>query len=360
MNTTLSTPTRLNSFSASNIDKDKGIIRDVVLCEVGPARGHGVWLNQDFVNGVVELGQASPNGIKSRFGHPNMCENAEGSYMGRFKNIKLDGTQAKGDLHFDQSATITPKFGDLQEYVSTLATTSPDMFGMSIVFSGDELDELEENEHGDEVTVMSITELHAADAVDSPAATTNLFHQFSEAQFAAKVTEFIDDNPKIFAIVDKNPQVIDEFMTKYKSYKSMKTENETQETAVTKELGEVKGILQTIKEKVFGIGQVETEMEAENKELREGLAGITAEIKEIASKFDEMADEVKTQSVLIAEQATKIETLQAENETLKTSTNELEKSAKELGEIVPSRTTKTNQPTTTGASWQKYADAAVN
>ncbi len=42
--------------SPSLIDRESGIIKDIVLCQVGEAKGHDLFIDQDFINNVITFG----------------------------------------------------------------------------------------------------------------------------------------------------------------------------------------------------------------------------------------------------------------------------------------------------------------
>jgi hypothetical protein len=88
--------------SPSLIDRESGIIKDVVLCQVGEAKGHDLFIDQDFINDVVKFGNQNPAGVKARFGHPNICSTALGSYLGRFRTFRMVDDKAIADLHLDK------------------------------------------------------------------------------------------------------------------------------------------------------------------------------------------------------------------------------------------------------------------
>ena len=86
------------------------------------------------LDSVVEFGNQSKGGIKSRFGHPNMSSTALGTFLGRTKNFRRDGDVVRADLHIDRTAHETPD-GDLAGYVMNLAESDPGAFGSSMVIS---------------------------------------------------------------------------------------------------------------------------------------------------------------------------------------------------------------------------------
>ncbi|MEI8049651.1 MAG: hypothetical protein WCI92_19925, partial [Bacteroidota bacterium] len=122
-------------FSApvTSIDRERGIIQGVTICQVGPAKGHNGFIDKAFLLQIVEDASTKSAGIKARFGHPNMCSQALGTYLGRFKNYSYSGNLVKADLCLDDTAKSTPS-GDLYSYILDMAEKNPDMFGASIVF----------------------------------------------------------------------------------------------------------------------------------------------------------------------------------------------------------------------------------
>jgi len=216
--------------SPSKVDRAKGIIKDVVLIREGKAKGHDFEIDDGFIDKVVKLGNEHTPGVKARFGHPNLCATALGTYLGRFKNIRKIpplggqgvGVQAIADLHLDKTAINSPS-GDLYHYVLDMAGNNPDMFGVSIAFKHGKFKEETFEEDGQAIKkrIATIELLRAADIVDEPAATDGLFHA---DDLAAQVTGFIDQYPQVLEIIEKQPSVIDEFIKHYKSNKMEKLE----------------------------------------------------------------------------------------------------------------------------------------
>jgi len=217
------------NFDSSEIST--GVLKGVVICEEGEAKGHDVFLNKQFIQDVVTMGKAFGDvGVKSRFGHPNMCSDALGTYLGRYRNFRLrknpdvaeKGFQAIADLYLDETAKITPN-GNLYEYVTKLAISDPGAFGNSIVFKpGDEIvKEKVDEETGQEYDVYFavIEELYESDLVDSPAATDSLFSKFNASELASSVTLFMDEHPEVFKLLSEKPEIVKEFLNRYEHYK---------------------------------------------------------------------------------------------------------------------------------------------
>lgn len=215
-----------HTISKSNIDRELGVIRNVVIVNKGKDK-YGDNIDATFLNQIKDQGNAQAQGVKSRFDHPNMCGTTFGYFIGRYKNFNVNDTSVTADLHLDPVSKTSPH-GNLHDYVLNLSDTNPDMFGNSIVFAPDK-DAIvaEKDAEGNDVLTPYIRckSFIASDVVDSPAATESLFK--SEDDYAAKATDFLNENPQIFEIVHKSPQILTEFLTKYSNYKSIMDKNKT-------------------------------------------------------------------------------------------------------------------------------------
>jgi len=213
-------------FSApvANIDRENGIIQGVTIARVGPAKGHGGFIDRTFLLQIVDNAASKPAGIKARFGHPNMCSSALGTYLGRFKNYSYSSDKVNADLFLDNTARNTPG-GDLFTYVLDMAEQNPDMFGASIVFEIADSVFLEEEVEGEKVKkeYFRLRELRATDIVDEPAATDGLFSiRLSGAEaFPGIATQFLDENPEILEIIFSKPDAVTEFLSNYLSNTKM-------------------------------------------------------------------------------------------------------------------------------------------
>jgi len=202
-------------FSApvTNINRELGIIQGVTIARIGPAKGHNGFVDRTFLLQIIDNAATKTAGIKARFGHPNMCSQALGTYLGRFKNYSYSGDQVKADLYLDETAKKTPA-GDLYSYILDMAEKNPDMFGASIVFEIGESIFLEEEIDGEKVEkeYFRLKELRATDIVDEPAATDGLF---SANTFPGIATQFLDENPEIMDLIFSKPDSVIEFLSNY-------------------------------------------------------------------------------------------------------------------------------------------------
>ena len=243
----------LKSKPTGGINREAGIIEGVKVCTAGEAQGHDVSLDAEFVDTVVRFGNERKQGLKARFGHPNMCSTALGTFLGRYKNFRKetttrdDGSEAiaaVADMFMSNEAKETPN-GNLYDYVLGLAENEPDMFGTSIVFTpGREYRKTAAGENVYEPTdskeplsaevYVECKTLHACDCVDDPAANDGLFSRFSQETVAGQMTEFLDLNPEIWGAIQTNPSILealsrygnkmDEFISRYREYRKQNKE----------------------------------------------------------------------------------------------------------------------------------------
>jgi len=263
-------------FKANNVNKEAGVIEGVAVITMGEAKGHGVHIDSEFLDAVVEQGNALKQGLKVRFGHPSMSSTALGTFLGREKNFRRVGDVVRADLFLSNTAKETPG-GDLYNYVLEMAENESDMFGTSIVFTPGESKFLS----GDTKEYATLTKLHANDIVDDPAANPDgLFSAFNQESFAAQATEFFDLHPEMFELVMNNPDVIDGFLERYENYKNRKKEvimDQEKDLTVQETTEEVAEL-----EAAETVEEVELEQEEETTEL-EAVAEPTVEEERVVS-----------------------------------------------------------------------------
>ena len=204
-------------------DRGKGAIFGYAVIAKGPlnAGDSRNWEMDDIsLEQVVEFGNAAKLGLKSRFGHPGMCTESLGTFLGRAKNFRKDGDVVRADLFFDDTAYKTPN-GDLANYINDLAENDPDAFGSSLVFACEFAKQVnpdgtpKKDEQGKELPdLVRFTKLFASDIVDDPAATPGMFGQFfnESVELSAKATEFLD---KLLSSPEAVERVIN-FLERYK------------------------------------------------------------------------------------------------------------------------------------------------
>lgn len=230
-----------------------GLIRGFAVITRGEALGHGMWIDQEFVESVYRA--FSQGGLKSRYTHPGMSADGLSKGLGRAFNPMLSGDVAFADLHFFKSSHKSPD-GDLAEHVMTRAEEDPESFGSSIVFASDlDAEKKFYNEHlvddekdgkkyfqsPDELNTKNLPharlgQLRAVDIVDDPAANPNglfcvdnVFEEFnSVAEYAIGLS---DKRPELVSF-DLNPDRVQSFFQRFLDSKGLQimSKEEKQET----------------------------------------------------------------------------------------------------------------------------------
>lgn len=211
-----------------NVDADNGILKNVEIAKFGKNKNDS-YFSEEFLNDLVANGNAQKNGVKSRFGHPNMCATSLGTFIGRFKEFELRDQKVYANLYLDpitKDVQVEGKGISMFDYIVKMATSNPDMFGNSIVVMCDwEMIQLE-NEEGKKEMVESLIlkEFVSSDLVDDPAATDALFSS-NPNDLGVIVTSFLDENPEIFDTINKNPNILQDFFERYFNYANRKSLN---------------------------------------------------------------------------------------------------------------------------------------
>lgn len=166
------------------VDREAKVLRGYVVAQEGPFKSEGRGeFNEQGLRDIVRLGNSSPNGLKSRFTHPDMSSDGLGKFLGRARSFALGSAidsrtgkkvkAVRADLHFDPSAHETPS-GDLANYVMNLAESDPDALSSSIVVKPEEEYRLNKDgsrakdSQGNELPPLWYPlEIHASDIVDT-------------------------------------------------------------------------------------------------------------------------------------------------------------------------------------------------
>jgi len=172
------------------VDRAARVLLGYAVISRGEALGHGLWIDEALLDQVVEAGNAAGGkGVKSRFTHPGLCADGLGTYLGRTRNFRREGSRVLGDLTLAEVASKSPQ-GDLAGYVLDLAEEDADCFGASIVFELD-IGAMEffgaqhrdqkgnfkspDPDNVDNYPHARLARLRASDVVDEPAANPNGF-----------------------------------------------------------------------------------------------------------------------------------------------------------------------------------------
>jgi hypothetical protein len=143
------------SDSGVSVDFDNGIIKNVALITEGIALGKPFDIDKTTVEQIVALVNASADGIKCRFRHPNVKTSTDpegnviqevaddtGTMVGRIKNGRIatvmqDGkpvAQGRGDVFLGDYASAVPGMGDVRGYLLNFANEDAAGIGLSAFF----------------------------------------------------------------------------------------------------------------------------------------------------------------------------------------------------------------------------------
>lgn len=228
------------SVKTENLNREAGTAKDVVLCEVGEASGHGVHLEQEFIDDTAKYAQANheTNGLKSRFGHPDASSTTMGNQLGYYKNFRVRNNQVIADYQLLQAAKISKK-GDMWNWFFDLAEEKPDFIMSSIVFApaGEYQYDDDGNRHwvwiskiGEDAgykysedyeydrkkpVYVKMGHLYFADMVENGAATNSLFSaEVNDHMVVSKADLFFDQHPKVLDLLQKNPSILFKYARK--------------------------------------------------------------------------------------------------------------------------------------------------
>ena len=323
------------------VDRENGVIYGVAIVTEGEAKGHRVNLDSEFVANTVRMGNEKQQGLKARFGHPTMSSTALGTFIGRFKSFRTDGAIARADLLLSDTAKETPQ-GDLYDYVLSMAEEEPDMFGTSIVFKPGKAYRreqdgsktyVEDRTSGETKTFIEIESLQGADVVDEPAANASgLFSAWNETTIAGQVSEFLDTHPDVLAVVERHPEVIEQFMAQYEAYRArMSTNTKAKEGATTMTEEQLKAEAEALKlaakdaleakvtaasdaayDEGKAVGVTEghaaavTELKVEQAKLTTKQAEMAAEIERLSGEVESSKQETEEARSSLAESTAKL------------------------------------------------------
>lgn len=232
---------KVNFKNAKSVNHESGVIEGVILCQVGEAKGHGVHLEQEFIDSGIAYAQKyhAEKGMKARFGHPNMSTETLGSEMGRFKNFRVEADKMIADLNLFESANLSPTKPKMKDWMLSMADEDPEAIMCSIVFSIGQ--HYQRNDEGEKYVVeyhqrdysgewlakdkkerydpdrkifVTLKELMFTDIVDQGAATDKLFsEQFNSTKFSVIATQFFNENPQLDDFIKENPTKIFQFLS---------------------------------------------------------------------------------------------------------------------------------------------------
>jgi len=226
-------------FESGSIDADNGIIPDVVMVQEGPAKGHGVHLEAEFIENIVkyDVKHYAKRGLKARFGHPSASGETMGTQLGLFKNFRLREVNGKlqeiADLHLLSASEESPTHPGMRSWVLKMAAEQPDFIMSSIVFSvkgyyqrnpnGNKHNLIiNEDYYGPPFTnlkdefgeiFVEFQDHYYTDLVEAGAATDALFSNDANPHlFVSQFLSFIAENPELKTFAQAQPDKVFEIL----------------------------------------------------------------------------------------------------------------------------------------------------
>jgi len=143
----------------NQIDPLAGVISGVCVVSKGPAKGHGLLLDDKSIDQFLQLALEHKDGVKVRFGDDH--DAGASDINGVLKNFRRDGDHIRADMHLLKSDKNFSK-------IIEMAKELPNEFGLSASTTATE--ELQGHDK-----YVRFTEIFCVDIVSNPAATKGLF-----------------------------------------------------------------------------------------------------------------------------------------------------------------------------------------
>jgi hypothetical protein len=153
------------SVASRRVDRESRIIYGVAVITEGVAKGHGMLVDSITLSTVLACAKTYAEGLKVKEDHGSGVMAA----VGILKNLRIDGSSLRGDLHIMRSY-------DEAERLFEMAETMPSTFGLSISFSGT-AEQIDGNQFA------RCHEIYSADLVSEPAANPNGLFSVTQTQF---------------------------------------------------------------------------------------------------------------------------------------------------------------------------------
>lgn len=121
----------------AGVDRQGRILRGVVLAEIGIFKDRrGEFVHESLRRIVDLIRRDHPKGLGTFWTHDSEHEDRLGKFLGRTRDVRVDGDKVKGNLHLSPAAFETPS-GDLGSYVLTLAQDDPGAIAASLELISD-------------------------------------------------------------------------------------------------------------------------------------------------------------------------------------------------------------------------------
>lgn len=326
-------------FDTTRIDAAEGVLYDVVMCEEGEAKGHGVYLEEEFITDLVAYDQKHFNksGLKNRFDHPGGCDGTMGTQMGRFKNFRTrkkgGKMQAIADLYLLDAADLSPTKPNMKSWMLQMAQEDPGFIMQSIVFkpgryyqkfkNGDKryIWEYQEDDNGGMDWVSSDPTLgkifvefgpngehYYTDTVEAGAATDNLFSTEANPHlFVSKALSWLEDNPKLKEFAQANPEKVFAFLKQLGLEPTPPVKPQPQKMSLLKKLFGQDPITEDVLMSAEEIKELRTKL----GKAEEILTSLQTKFDKLQSEYDALKKDLETRTNELSSAQDKIKELEA-------------------------------------------------
>ena len=298
-----------------NVDRDRGILRDVVIIEAGEARGHRMMISGRTLDSAVRLLEGAT--LPAYISHDGAFRDRLLTEVGFFSGFYRDGDRIRA-----ATFQALPSFRDSEPErfgrLFDLADLMPKTFGISIVFEGalqwETPEGLEEFEGFDTrpdealfgYPTITPTRITSADFVDTPAATSSLFSEPAPDNGAKDKdamnanTEPIPNEPEI--AVDEAVALNESASAELEKRRAENDGDENAAAPAAEEAAPAPKKKATKKKKLEADpDEKEGEEQAEEEAAPEPVEAKLSEVAELEKQRDERDKLISTQAEKIAE-----------------------------------------------------------
>lgn len=320
-------------ITETQVDKESGTMTSVSLISVGPALGHGLFVDSKSLETIEDEldGTKLPAYITHRGA---LFEDRLTREIGMFNNFRIEGDRLLGDFQaFDSfREDDSRKYNRLFE----MAEKMPERFGLSIVFSADTAwstseGDVSTDEKPDnalfEFPSIRVEEVSSADFVDSPAANERgLFDKIdninTRKMTKAELIELTEslEAEKVSLQEQANQASVDKLdaEAELEGAKSSYEDKETELEALKAELEERQKEIEDLKAK---LEEHEEEMAKKDEAISEHEEDIAKKDEELEANEEE-EEKIKAESAELSSKVVKLEKLIEGSELVESSTSD--------------------------------------
>lgn len=169
-------------------DIEKGAIKDVLFMSLGPASGHGIYVDDIMLNSFLKVAE-NKSKVRVHLSHESFLGGfpKELLYIGNASKFYRKNDGVYGNFNFSPAAESNP-FGDFKKFVSDRIKENEMFFGFSAHVRRKY--RTMEEAIDDHIESATITDIFSIDLVEDPATTTSLYFSTSFNNIKEKLEKF--------------------------------------------------------------------------------------------------------------------------------------------------------------------------